>query len=153
MQYPTVPLLRLTSFDHGTPGRVITPGGFSCRSLELPWRGNAPDVSCIEPGTHLCLPYSSKKFGQVYHLQDVHGRTWILTHAGNFAGDRALGWKTDSAGCILFGNTWASVKLPDNRRQLAVLLSKVTMTRFIAAMNYQPFYLKVVGGIYARDSH
>jgi len=45
----------------------------------------------------------SKKFGRVVRLSDVPGRSDILIHSGNLAGDVIKGFNTHSAGCILLG--------------------------------------------------
>jgi len=46
-------LTRLRQSDQGTEGILTVPElGFACFTLELPWRGNRPNVSCIPPGTY-----------------------------------------------------------------------------------------------------
>jgi len=43
-------LVRLRKSDQGTEGLLIY-SRFNCYSLELPWRDNRPNVSCILAGT------------------------------------------------------------------------------------------------------
>ena len=68
----------------------------------------------------------------------VNGRTWILTHSGNLAGDRKKGYRTHSYGCILLGKYFGSL---DN--QTAVLVSRTTLNRFIRFMGGTSFKLKI----------
>ena len=76
----------------------------SWHSLELPWRGNEPDRSCIPPGVYLAKAAYSPKFKRVvYHLQDVPGRTSVEMHAANWAGDIEKGYKSDLEGCSEIG--------------------------------------------------
>lgn len=64
-------------------------------SLELPWRNNLPNISCIPEGEYKCKPYSSAKYNNVYEVTGVMNRSYILIHIGNFT--------TDTRGCILVG--------------------------------------------------
>lgn len=96
-------------------------GAFQCYTLELPWRNNEPEQSCIPPGVYQCGLRPSKKFGNwtggmVYHIQPVQGRTDILIHAGNTP--------ADTLGCILVGETWrddGATALGNSRRALMAL--------------------------------
>ncbi len=83
----TAYLVRLETSIEGTFGKIIVPGGFECFTAELPWRDNRSNVSCIPPGLYRCGIYKSRRFGTVFHLTDVNGRTYILIHTGNLAGD------------------------------------------------------------------
>lgn len=55
------------------------------RSLELPWRDNLNNISCIPEGTYDCEKVVSPNHGLCVLLKDVPNRTAILIHAGNFA--------------------------------------------------------------------
>jgi len=81
----------------------------------------------------------SPKFGWVYHVTDVYGRTWILTHSGNLAGDRTRGYTTHTYGCILMGTYLGRLN-----GQRAVLLSRPTLRRFIAYMDRRDFELEII---------
>lgn len=56
----------------------------------------------IKAGTYQLLPYSSAKYPNVYELQNVPGRTFILIHAGNY--------HQDTLGCLMLGKQWGIVK-------------------------------------------
>ena len=95
-------LTRRNSGDQGTFG-MLEIGDNSWFTLELPWRDNQRSVSCIPAGDYECRWVVSRKYGHVYWLEAVPGRTGILIHAGNLAGDMSLGWLSHSKGCILLG--------------------------------------------------
>lgn len=96
-------LKREPSTDDGTFGILQFPDGTSLLSLELPWRNNKNGVSCIPAGTYKCAKRSTTNFGFSYEVKNVPGRSGILIHAGNSAGNSEMGKKADSAGCILLG--------------------------------------------------
>ena len=142
----TVSLYRYALSNQGTKGIAITGRGaldYFC-VLELPWRDNEPNYSCIPDGEYLCKFRKSKKFGEHYILQDVEGRTWILTHSGNLAGDTKRGWKTHSHGCLLSGSRFGKIKLDEYKYQDAVLNSRPTLRKLITAMNRENFTLRIV---------
>lgn len=119
----------------GTFG-VITAGMFSAYSLELPWKENRAMVSCIPFGEYDCSIIESPKFGKVYTVKDVPGRTHVLIHKGNFAGDTERGLKSDVEGCILIGNAIGEIG-----GQRALLASRDAFTRFMEEMGGEPFRL------------
>ena len=131
-------LLRYDSCDQGIKGYLYTQG-FIAKILELPWRENKPNKSCIPSGDYQVTLRYSKKFRWCYHLQDVYGRTWILVHSGNLAGDTTKGYKTHSFGCLLMGKYFGTLT-----GQRAVLLSRATLRRFVAFMRGKSFMLKII---------
>ncbi len=102
-------LKRYPSTDQGTLGRLYLPNGLQLCSIELPDRQNQTSISRIPAGEYKVKPWKSRKFGSVWILEDVKGRTYILIHKGNVAGDRALGYRTHSNGCILLGVKFATI--------------------------------------------
>ena len=128
------------SGDQGTPGKLTTDAGFTCATLELPARNNAPDISCVPAGTYLVVKdYSGKRSRYVYELRRVPGRREIQFHKGNWAGRKELGLRADTEGCILLGKSIGELK-----GQLAVLASEVTVAAFEAAMHNEPFELVIL---------
>lgn len=95
-------LARTESQEQGTFGLLIH-GDLQLHTAELPWRDNARSISCVPEGVYTCKRIISPKFGNTFEIMDVPGRTHILFHAGNFAGNEDLGFKTDSDGCVLPG--------------------------------------------------
>jgi hypothetical protein len=131
-------LIREPSTDEGTFGVFALDSGLTFRTAELPWRNNARRVSCIPKGVYECRWRTSPRFGPCYRIEDVPGRSEILFHAGNFAGDRSRGFQTDVEGCILLG---LDVGVMDGQR--AVLRSRVALFNFHQAMKEAPFELVI----------
>lgn len=93
-------------------GEVI----YECKALELPWRNNERQVSCIPEGMYKTKKRISAKYDEHFHLLDVPNRSWILIHHGNFP--------EDVLGCILVGRNHVDL---DGDRLYDVSHSKVTM--------------------------
>ncbi|MCP9752802.1 DUF5675 family protein [Ferruginibacter sp. HRS2-29] len=56
-----------------------------CATIELPWKKNAPRISCIPEGEYLVVQRYSPKFGNHLWLPDVPDRSLILIHPANNA--------------------------------------------------------------------
>lgn len=138
-KYPSVTMYRTMRSDQGTRGQLFSNNGFACHSLELPWRNNQRNISCIPPGEYLTEIRLSQKFGKVYHLKDVPDRTYILIHSGNWAGDISKGFNTHVNGCILLGQKSGILA-----NQWAVLNSRVNIRRFMDHMDDKPFVLRIL---------
>jgi hypothetical protein len=80
----------------------------------------------------------SPKFGPVYEVTGVPGRSSILIHTGNWAGDVSRGYRSHVLGCVVLG-------LQRGRRegQLAVMVSRPAVTRLEREMQRQPFTLEI----------
>jgi len=133
----TVNLFRVRTSDHGTEGMVFADT-YQCFSIEPPCRNNEPNYSCVPAGTYKVKIRRSPKFGLVFHLTDVQGRTFILIHSGNWAGDRRKGLRSDTYGCLLFG-----LKRGVMAGQRAVLNSRTAVRRFMEAMGSDQFTLNI----------
>jgi len=123
--------------NQGTLG-MIYYDGFKCYTLELPWKENARNVSCIPKGSYEVKMRLSPKYGQAYWVSDVPDRSFILIHSGNWAGDKSKGFKTHVNGCILLGQKRGLLL-----SQLAVLNSRITVKRFMRKLQFQPFTLDI----------
>lgn len=132
-----ISLKRYSTSDDGTRGIMIAPQ-FTCCTMELPWRDNKPDVSCIPNGLFFCSPHVSPTFGECYAVNDVQGRSEILIHPLNFAGDVAKGKRSESEGCIGVG-LYHDVL----RGQLAVLKSRVAFDRLMQYIGKNEFMLSI----------
>ena len=126
--------------DHGTIGELIIDGEPFCWTIELPDRGNRPNVSRIPAGVYSCSWGVSPMFGWVYTVDNVPGRSLIRIHNGNYAGDTVKGYRTHSHGCIILGarKGWLN-------RQRVVLASRPTRRRFEQALGGWPFTLQIAG--------
>lgn len=137
----TLRLYRAGSTDQGTPGALVCDGQHVCYMMELPERDNQPNISRIPRGRYLVkyLPRSgSGKYHDVYHITGVQGRTGILIHGGNYAGDRELNYRTDSWGCFL-----PSSRIGKIGGQIAGLASRAALRKLHNATQRQDFYLEV----------
>lgn len=131
------------SDSHGTLGILSTTDNqHICLTLELPDRDNKRGLSRIPDGIYTVqyiTQSASGKYTDCYHVMDVPGRSGILFHAGNWAGDSKLGYKTDSLGCILPGETmefWSG--------QRAVSNSRKSLTRLHEFTGKQAFELEII---------
>jgi hypothetical protein len=115
-------LHRLTKLEDRTLGRLIVFKDNDIvktfATLELPWRNNQRNVSCIPSAFYNVIPRNAPKFGDHLHVLDVPGRTGILIHAGN--------WPREIEGCILVGLGFADI---DNDGVLEVASSRIALTR------------------------
>ena len=132
-----VVLIREQTSDEGTFGRLkVMETGFTCYTAELPWLDNARGKSCIPEGTYgatYMARSASGKFRKVYHLHDVEGRSGILLHAGNFAGDEDKGFEAHSDGCILVGQLKGRLN-----GQQAVLASRAALKALVKQLGQEP---------------
>lgn len=90
-----------------TTGALLV-GQETFHSMELPWKENAKDISCIPGGTYSLIPYESPRHGSTWRLHNpalnvwgfarfgpVGARTEIEIHTGNLV--------SESKGCLLVG--------------------------------------------------
>ena len=73
----------------------------TCHTLELPWKNNAFQVSCIPEGTYQVEKRYSTKFKNHFHITEVKNRSFILIHSGNYY--------TVILGCVLVGKGLADI--------------------------------------------
>lgn len=76
-----------TYHAEGTNG-LLTMGANSeplCYTIELPWRNNELNRSCIPEGTYVLKRRYSLKFRWHIEVKDVPGRSYILIHPANHA--------------------------------------------------------------------
>jgi len=132
-------LIRSESSDEGTFGTLYI-GDNTLSTAEPPWRDNEKNISCIPYGEYECAYAVSVKYGPVYLVKDVPGRTAILIHVGNWAGDEALGFKSDSDGCILPGMGKGKIA-----KQKAIVSSGMALGLLHQWLDKAPFMLTVSG--------
>jgi len=71
-------------------------------TLELPWKDNKKEKSCIPAGEYVAKMTWSPKFGRMLlEILDVEERTEIRIHAGSF--------KKNTLGCPLVGNMYVDI--------------------------------------------
>lgn len=88
-------IIRVIEQPEGVFGLMVHENRLVAGTLELPWRFNQRNVSCIPEGKYRAVPHSGGRNGDCYELTDVKGRSDIQIHAGNRI--------RDIEGCILLG--------------------------------------------------
>ena len=90
---------RVNKTDRETIGFLtcnINNQSIKLRTLELPWKDNKEDVSCIPTGTYKYKKWFSPHFNRtVLRLENVPNRTNILIHPANYV--------SELRGCIAVG--------------------------------------------------
>lgn len=117
-----VDLIRIEQGEDGTFGVLRLNGRAWCVTLEPPEHDNAKNISRIPRGEYVCRRVRSPRFGVVFEVADVPGRTHILLHPGNML--------SDTQGCVLLGRNFG--QLQGGR---AVLNSGSTFASFMEAMD------------------
>lgn len=126
-------LARVSQSDCGTFGVFVPPSLVPfCVSLELPWRNNETDRSCIPAGAYRCEPhYSASLKMRVYLLLNVPGRENVYVHPGNIL--------PHTKGCILTGEAFEPVMGQDG-----VVYSKDAFGELTALTKWEPFNLEII---------
>ena len=70
---------------NGTNGSIFIGDLFIAFSIELPWKDNHAQVSCIPEGRYALTKRYTLRFGKHLELVDVPGRSLILIHPANDA--------------------------------------------------------------------
>jgi len=94
---------------------------FQFNSLELSYKNNQREISCIPPGKYKARVRITKKYGRHLHILNVDGRSLILVHPGNF--------QTQTKGCLLVGSGFKDI---NNDGSVDVINSKDTMRRLMS---------------------
>lgn len=92
-------LIRLNENKKQTLGRLFVFDGldieFECCTLELPYKNNQRNKSCIPTGKYNVKTRVSEKYGEHYLVENVELRDYILIHPANYY--------TQLRGCIAVG--------------------------------------------------
>lgn len=110
---------------------VMNCGAFNCRTLELPWKNNQKNISCIPKGTYqVKWQYWFSKFKYTYVIQNIPNRAGIRIHAGNYF--------FDVQGCILLGDHYSDI---NHDGEVDILNSRNTIKKFEDLMQKRDFTL------------
>ncbi|MDF5698383.1 DUF5675 family protein [Vibrio parahaemolyticus] len=137
---PRTIVLYRRGFEHGTFGVLCDEfGNEICKTIERPWKDNAPMISCIPDGHYDLVPHQSPKFGKCYALDGeeqgvtIWGpsqRTHILIHVAN---------RVDQLqGCIGVGFDFGVLKDRQGRNQWAVLDSRSAFNHLMHKLGGKP---------------
>lgn len=113
-------LIRLSEYRGATCGILLLNDRPFLSTLELPYKENQKQISCIPTGIYELHRHISPRFGETFIVQDVPNRENILFHWGNTV--------KDTQGCIIVGAWFGTLgDLP------AVINSRLSFQKF---MNY-----------------
>ena len=118
-------LHRLSTSLKGTHGVLSYDKNVICHTLELPWKYNAKNQSCVPAGHYTAFKAHSPKFGEVVYVKSVPDREGILIHVGNTL--------KDTRGCILVGTDVSGYELLNSRPAMSRLLRSLP-TEFVFAI-------------------
>jgi hypothetical protein len=113
---------------------------FVCKTLELPWKNNQSNVSCIPAGSYTCKYTRSNRMSKpghdvfTYEVLSVPDRAGIRIHSANFF--------SQLLGCIALGDAHQDI---NNDNEQDVIHSGVTIASFENILQKQDFKLVVSG--------
>ena len=155
----SVLIQRIQYRDDGTLGNLTILGNnLVLYALELSWRGNVSSISCIPSGLYVCRWTKHPEHGWCWQVLDVDGRSDILIHPANLAGNTESGYQKQVLGCIALG-TGVGMFLkgesfhvegpqgpdvePLTRDQRGITGSVAAVQSFCAVMGTQDFNLEI----------
>jgi hypothetical protein len=118
-------------------------GSKSVHTLELPWRDNLAQKSCIPVGDYICQPHISPKMGRCYLVTNVPSRSFILIHSANLAGNVDLGFDSHLLGCIAPFRQIGYLKNSKGKSQKAGLISSFALSDFLTWSHNEKILLKI----------
>ena len=99
---------------------------FECDTLELSWKDNQSNISCIPTGQYKVQKRRSEKYNEHFHITNVPNRDYILIHPANYV--------SQLKGCVAVGRDLADIN-GDNI--MDVTSSKDTMRSLLEVLpNY-----------------
>lgn len=78
-------ILTRTYFPEGTNGILVSKDKIICKTIELPWKDNLCQVSCIPEGEYFLEKRYSSRFGWHLEIMNVPNRSLVLFHPANNA--------------------------------------------------------------------
>jgi hypothetical protein len=127
-----ITLKRLSDDNVQTLGILTNVTGKVYQTLELSWKKNAKQISCIPKGVYKVRKRTSAKYGEHFHVLNVPNRDMILMHFSNF--------HSDLLGCIAPGK---GLKDINNDGRLDVTGSRQAMKELLATLPKE-FELEII---------
>ncbi len=72
-----------------------------CETLELSWKDNQSNISCIPVGQYVVVKRRSAKYDEHFHITNVPNREYILIHPANYV--------SQLRGCVAVGSDLADI--------------------------------------------
>ena len=126
-----VTLHRFSKEQNQTIGKLHY-NGVECYTLELPYKNNNRNISCIPVGMYDVERRYSSKYKYHFHVKNVPNRSLILIHHGNF--------NYQTRGCILVGDDIADINADG---AVDVTNSKATMRMLLKELP-ETFRLRII---------
>ena len=138
-------ILKRTYYPTQTVGNLIITKDdkllFMCYTIELPEKGNAPQISCIPEGDYKVVYRESAKYPQHYQILNVQNRDFILIHQANYVGSvNPKTHKPDLLGCVGVGSGYADLT---GDGIVELINSSNTLKKLIAAVGKNEWSLKI----------
>lgn len=134
---PTVTITRTKSNSKQVTGHLVATNGgavYTCKTLELPWKNNAKDISCIPTGTYkVNYTFSPKFLKYTYEIKDVPNRSGIRIHSANYA--------SQLNGCVALGTQLTDI---NKDGELDTTNSRIAIAAFEGFMLKKPFTLTII---------
>ena len=112
----TITIIR-TYYQDYTSGQVWINDNYVCNTLELPYKNNERNISCIPEGIYNAKINYSKKHRAHILILKVKGRSDILLHTGNTL--------SDTQGCVLVGTKYQEKQLRNSKQAMYKIISKI----------------------------
>jgi hypothetical protein len=134
--------LETMSFNNCTVGKLYVDSVFLCYTMEKPWEGNEPMVSCVPGGVYELNPCISPRFGETYCLENPSlevslcgctKRTHILFHKANM--------ESQLLGCIA---PVSSFGVLDGKGEWCGLSSGKAYNKLIALLDRKPHTITII---------
>ncbi len=105
---------------------------FECETLELPWKDNQSNVSCIPAGQYKVKKRWSEKYNEHFHITGVPNRDYILIHPANYV--------SQLRGCVAVGRDLADI---NNDGLMDVTSSKATLSELLTILPSE-FFIEIL---------
>jgi hypothetical protein len=123
-----------TYHEHGTNGEIRLDNGRISFCIELPWKNNQRNVSCIPEGVYRLKKHTrSSGYRKSILVEGVQGRSGILFHPANYALKELRGCIAPVSELDSPGIGWSS------RKAMNQLIQEV-----YSALNEGEVYLKII---------
>lgn len=133
--FATLRLERVYS-DVATTGTLRLPSGRVLHSLELPWRDNKRNQSCIPEGRYTCHPDNTGRH-RFWRVPEVPGRSNIELHPVNHL--------SQLGGCVAFGMRRKFRTNPDTGiREPKIVNARKAFAALLKELGREPFVLEIV---------
>jgi len=109
----------------------LSTDGFRCKTIELTWKDNQQQISCIPEGEYICKFTKSNRLNILtYEITNVKNRSGVRIHSANFS--------HQLRGCIALGYAFADI---DKDGLTDVTSSRNTIASFEKHMEGKDFKL------------